>query len=352
MSRAKHRAPTRPRSSGRLALTAAALALAVPAGGVLTAAPAAAAEADIVRVPAGTRTADAQKLLELINAHRRAKGLAPVKYSATVSGIAQGQSDRLARQEVINHTDTFLEDSRAGSWDAAGEIHAVSWQRSVTELMNWWKSSTAHNKVLTDPRMEVVGIGLTYVDGALTGNKQGWQLVGTVTSYGYPAGKAPADARTSVGTAAPTTSPAPIASAGHTVRGGIGTQYHALGGAAVFGAPTMNERGGLVGGGAYQSFSRNTSFYWSAPTGAWPVNYNGAIGDRWRAAGYERGYGYPTTQERGGLVGGGAYQVFRNGGSVHKMLWSPRTGAKVVKENSAIGDRWEAAGYERGYGYP
>ncbi|WP_309054184.1 CAP domain-containing protein [Streptomyces sp.] len=353
MNSAKHRAPAR--TPGRLALTAAALALAVPATGILTAAPAAAAASDIVNVSSSTRSADAQQLLGLINAHRKAKGLAPVKYSATVSGIAQGESDRLVRHEVIDHTDTFLRDSRAGAWKHAGEIHAVSWQGRVSDLMTWWKGSTAHNKVLTDPKMTVIGIGLTYVDGQLAGNKQGWKLVGTVTSYGYGDGRTPADARSTVGAApapAPKPSLAPITSAGYAVRGGIGIQYRALGGAAVFGAPTMNERGGLVGGGALQSFANSTTFYWSAATDAWPVRFNSAIGQKYAAAGYERGYGYPSGQERGGLVGGGAYQVFRSGTTVHKVLWSPRTGARVVKENSAIGQRWTAAGYERGYGYP
>lgn len=175
---------------------------ALTVSGLSLAGPAVAASSDIVSASTQTRTSDAQKLLDLINAHRKSKGLAPVKYSATVSRVAQGESDRLVRQEVINHTDTFLHDKRAGSWDAAGEIHAISWQGSVTDLVNWWKGSTAHNKVLTDPKMEVIGIGLTYVDGSLAGNKQGWRLVGTVTSYGYPAGRAPADTSDRVGGAA------------------------------------------------------------------------------------------------------------------------------------------------------
>ncbi|ALU39594.1 hypothetical protein AS188_07345 [Kocuria flava] len=345
------------RTPGRLALTAAALTLALPSTALLTAAPAAAAAKDIVSVTTNTRTTDAQRLLELINAHRKAKGLSPVKYSSTVSGIAQSQSDRLTRDEVIDHTDTFLKDPRAGSWNAAGEIHSVSWRGTVDELMSWWKGSTAHNKVLTDPRMEVIGIGLTYVDGQLSGNKQGWKLVGTVTSYGYAAGQAPADTRTTVSnppgstlSPSPALTPEPGAATGYDVRGGIGTKYRALGGAAVFGTPTMNERGGLVGGGVYQQFSRGATFYWSAPTGAWPVQFTGAIGQRFAAAGHEYGYGYPTTDER--RIAGGAYQVFRSGANVHKVLWSPGNGARTVKENSAIGQKWKAAGYERGYGFP
>ena len=139
-------------------------------------------------------------------------------------------------------------------------------------------------------------------------------------------------------------------SAQYVVTGGIGNQYRTLGGSAVFGTPTMNERGGLVDGGVYQSFSKNSTFYWSSSTGAWPVNFSGAIGRKFTANRYENGLGYPTTQER--ALSGGAYQVFRSGGNVHKVLWSPATGARAVKENSAIGQLWKGSGYERGYGYP
>ncbi|MFI7579575.1 CAP and S-layer homology domain-containing protein [Kocuria kalidii] len=186
-----------------LVVVAATAALTVSSLSLSLAAPATAAPQDIVSMDARTWTSDAQKMLDLINAHRKSKGLKPVRYSATVAQVAQGESDRLVRQEVINHTNNFLNDKRAGSWDAAGEIHAISWRHSVNDLVDWWKGSSAHNKVLTDPRMEVIGIGLTYVDGSLAGNKQGWRLVGTVTSYGYPDGRAPSDTRTTVPLGAP-----------------------------------------------------------------------------------------------------------------------------------------------------
>ncbi|MFW6186473.1 MAG: GH25 family lysozyme [Actinomycetota bacterium] len=155
-----------------------------------------------------------------------------------------------------------------------------------------------------------------------------------------------------LGGRAPAGAPTAVTPAGYVVKGGIGSQYRALGGSSVFGTPTMNERGGLVNGGVYQSFSKNASFYWSAPTGAWPVSYHGAIGRKFAAGRHENGLGYPATQERGGLVGGGAYQVFRNGSTTHKVLWSPATGAHAVRENTGIGGVWMRGGHERGYGYP
>ena len=311
------------------ALTAStAAAAAVLAGGLFTAPAANASSSDIVSVSSGTRNADAQKMLGQINSHRAARGLKPVKYSPSLSGIAQGQSNRLVNQEVISHTNTFLTDSRAAGYDAAGEIHALSWQNNVTELTTWWKGSPAHNKVLTDPRMEVVGIGLTYVDGSLGRTGQGWRLVGTVTSYGYPAGRAPADTRTSVtgGPVAPQSKPPTgAAAANYPVTGGIRARYNALGGAAVIGTPVTPERGGLPGGGVYQSFrapnGAQWKILWSPRSGAHAVKETGAIGKAWKARGYERGLGYPVTDEY--RSGSEVRQRFSNGYTVH---WSRTTG--------------------------
>ncbi|MEX5294637.1 GH25 family lysozyme [Kocuria sp. CPCC 205268] len=162
-------------------------------------------------------------------------------------------------------------------------------------------------------------------------------------SYKPLGGRAPASA--------PAT-PTEVAPAGYVVKGAIGNQYRALGGSSVFGTPTGNERGGLLNGGVLQGFSKKQTFYWTSSTGAWPVNFNGAIGRKFAANRWENGYGYPTTREAGGLVNGGAYQVFRKGRDVTKVLWSPATGAVPVRETSGIGGAWKRAGHERGYGYP
>lgn len=327
--------PTR-RAFSNLAATITA-ALMILSGGLFTGTPAQAAPSDIVSVSSSTWAADAQKLLNLINQHRASKGLAPVKYSKSLSGIAQSQSDRLVKEEVIDHSNLFLTDRRAAGYNAAGEIHALSWQNSVPDLMNWWKGSHAHNKVLTDPRMQVVGIGLTYVDGRLSGTGEGWRLVGTVDSYGYPAGSGPSDVTRTVTAAAPrpqadTVAPVAakrVAPPAYTVKGGIKSRYQALGGAAKFGYPTMNERGGLVNGGVYQNFraagGAQYKFMWSPSSGAHVIKETGAIGKRWKAAGFERGWGYPVTEEY--RVGSEMRQRFSKGYTVH---WSSVTGKTWV----------------------
>ena len=151
---------------------------------------------------------------------------------------------------------------------------------------------------------------------------------------------------------APAPAPAPKPSS-FTVKGGIGSKYRAMGGSSVFGNPTMNERGGLIGGGVYQKFSKGYTFYWSPTTNAWPVKNTGAIGKRFAATRYENGLGYPSSKEVCGLTGGGCYQNFRTpAGAVNKVLWSSATGTGVVNATGAIGRKWKAAGHENGYGYP
>lgn len=110
--RPRHRAGPRPRS--RPASTAAAVTLIVPVSGVL-ATSAGAAPSDIVTVTDATRAADAQRLLKLINAHRASEGLAPVKCSATLARIVQGQSDQVVNDEVVDHADDFMTDPRAAA---------------------------------------------------------------------------------------------------------------------------------------------------------------------------------------------------------------------------------------------
>ena len=111
------------------------------------------------------------------------------------------------------------------------------------------------------------------------------------------------------------------------------------------GAPTSNIVCGLIDGGCYRNYTAG-AIIWSPTTGA---HYSvGAIRQTWAATGYERGrLGYPTTDEVGGLVNGGVYQLYQRGA----IIWSPASGAHYSV--GAIRQEWAATGYERGgLGYP
>ncbi len=81
-----------------------------------------------------------------------------------------------------------------------------------------------------------------------------------------------------------------------------------------------------------------------------PVKWSGAIGASFKNAGYERAWGYPAHAERS--ASGGAYQDYRRGAVVNRAMWSPKTGVRIVKMTGGIGAAWRAAGYERNWGYP
>ncbi|WP_427018617.1 LGFP repeat-containing protein [Pseudarthrobacter sp. P1] len=106
-----------------------------------------------------------------------------------------------------------------------------------------------------------------------------------------------------------------------------------------------DEVGGLVRGGFYQMFQAG-AIVWSPPTGAHIST--GGIRVVWGAGGYETGQlGYPTTDEIGPLANGGVHQLFENG----EIIWSPTYGAYSC--TGGIGRTWAALGYEAGpLGYP
>lgn len=149
---------------------------------------------------------------------------------------------------------------------------------------------------------------------------------------------------------------APSTNAGsqsYTVKGGIGSIYRATGGAAKWGQPVTPERA-AASGGRYQEFVRNgvkATAYWHPRTGAHMVRNTSSIGNKFIQSGRERGLGFPSIEERS--ISGGAYQSFTTtAGRTHKVMWSPVTGSRTIKEYGAIGKHWSQRGYERGYGFP
>jgi uncharacterized protein YkwD len=119
-----------------------------------------------------------------INEYRVSKGLAPVKYNATVASLAQDWSDNIASREVIEHRANFWLDWRAMSPSAAGEVIAIRTDRDAALLVEWWKGSPGHNAMLLDPRFNVMGAGISYTNSL-------YSIWGVVNFFSYttlPAG--------------------------------------------------------------------------------------------------------------------------------------------------------------------
>ncbi|WP_235835594.1 MULTISPECIES: CAP domain-containing protein [Arthrobacter] len=127
-----------------------------------------------------------------INAYRTSLGLNPVKYNPTVSTLSQEWSDNIATRQVIEHRPNFWTDPRAlNPNNGAGEVIAVRWDRNAAQLVEWWKSSPAHDALLKDPRFNVIGVGITFTDGNWQTTPTSYTMWGVVNLFGYttlPAG--------------------------------------------------------------------------------------------------------------------------------------------------------------------
>jgi uncharacterized protein YkwD len=141
-----------------------------------------------------------------INEYRVSRGLNPVKYHATVAGLAQEWSDSIASREVIEHRASFWTDPRALSPNnGAGEVIAIRTDRDAAMLVEWWKGSPGHNAMLLDPRFNVMGAGISYTNSL-------YQIWGVVNFFGYttlPAGttNSPGGSTATGGNAFPVLSP-------------------------------------------------------------------------------------------------------------------------------------------------
>lgn len=127
-----------------------------------------------------------------INAYRTSLGLNPVKYNPTVASLSQDWSNNIASRQVIEHRSNFWTDPRAlNPNNGAGEVIAVRWDRNAAQLVEWWKSSPAHDALLRDPRFNVIGVGITFTDGNYQTTPNSYTMWGVVNLFGYttlPAG--------------------------------------------------------------------------------------------------------------------------------------------------------------------
>ncbi|MEU5266852.1 PQQ-dependent sugar dehydrogenase [Amycolatopsis sp. NPDC021455] len=135
------------------------------------------------------------------------------------------------------------------------------------------------------------------------------------------------------------------------VTGPVLTKYVAFGGHSVLGPPTNDTTATPDGVAQYNHFVNNGnvgSIYYTAATGAHAIY--GEIRKKWAALDYERGLGYPTTDEAGTPDGVGRYNHFIKGSNVGSIYYTNATGAHAIY--GEIRKKWAALDYERGLGYP
>lgn len=118
----------------------------------------------------------------------------------------------------------------------------------------------------------------------------------------------------------------------YVVRGEIEKKYLALGGpGGVLGCPKSDETTTPDGAGRFTTFA-NGSVYWTAATGAHTVW--GEIGRKWGTRGWERGYGYPVSDEYS--TAAGLRQDYQRG----SIVWRSDVGFRY--SYVALGDSYSA----------
>ncbi|SHG28055.1 LGFP repeat-containing protein [Streptoalloteichus hindustanus] len=140
----------------------------------------------------------------------------------------------------------------------------------------------------------------------------------------------------------------------HAIHGGIREKWGSLGWERGVGYPTTDEIATADGVGRFNHFDRGplgpASIYHTPKLGAHLIY--GGIRNRFMALGAERVVGYPTTDEIATADGVGRFNHF-DGGSLGpaSIYYTPSTDARLVF--GAIRSKWAEMGWEHSYlGYP
>ena len=130
--------------------------------------------------PTPSVSAQQQQVLDLVNAERTARGLAPMRFSAQLNVAAQAHTERQASDGAIYHTDPQDGSnpgdriSRAGyAFSTWGENVAAGYPTPVA-VMQGWMSSQGHCENILNPAFTELGVG--FVTGGVRYN-QFWTQV-------------------------------------------------------------------------------------------------------------------------------------------------------------------------------
>ncbi len=319
----------------------------------------------------------ARQVFDLMNVQRRAAGLPDLVWNQKIADVSQDWADQLgvATRNPDWDFGTIHRPDAGGSllprgFDWYGEI--IGFNFTAQNIVDWWMNSPAHRAAILNPKASDVGIGFVV---PTTEPYKGWHLV-VSNLAGYPATRPPLPSAQGAAAIAAKAAQTPgigsplgpvvcgIANGGcyqlyptgaiiwspssgaRTSTGAIRQLWASYGFEnGAFGYPTTDEIGGLANSGSYQMFQRG-AIVSSPATG--PHVSVGGIRDAWAAQGYQDGFlGYPTTDEVGGMVRGGVYQMYQRGA----IVWSPATGGHVSV--GGIRQAWGENGYQDGrLGYP
>lgn len=170
-------------------LTAVLCGLAVAAGTVAAGITAANASGPVLlSVDNIVQDSNRQQIIDVfngINRFRASKGISAVRFSVPISSISQRWSDTMAASDTFYHNPGYT-NGAPPNWSAASEIIAARWDRSGQGLVDQWINSPGHNAIMSDPKYNIMGIGVTFTDMSPTGTtKTRYGMYGTANLFRY-----------------------------------------------------------------------------------------------------------------------------------------------------------------------
>ncbi|MCM3662193.1 CAP domain-containing protein [Georgenia satyanarayanai] len=118
----------------------------------LSAVPASATETDAARFE--------DRILQLLNADRRDKGLRPVQRATELDSVARSWSGKMAGASRMSHNPSYSKQIPTG-WTCAGENVAYGYQTPEAMYRGWY-NSPGHYANMFDARFTHIGIGIAY----------------------------------------------------------------------------------------------------------------------------------------------------------------------------------------------
>lgn len=111
------------------------------------------------RVAAEQRLAELEREVhDLINMERSRRGLAPAAWSERMHSLAKDQSDKMAQQDRIFHSNRYALEGGENAWTGSGH----SW--SAEDMVESWMDSAPHRAWILGPRVSLAAVGVSYSD--------------------------------------------------------------------------------------------------------------------------------------------------------------------------------------------